>query len=53
MRTAIENASLLAGQQVPYTPHWDPMKDPQIEFAIRLHQLALISELLSEYHSND
>lgn len=53
MRTAIENASLLAGQQVPYNQHWDPMKDPQIEFAVRLHQLALISEQLQEYHAND
>ena len=50
MRTAIDNAALLAGQQVPYTPHWDPMKDPQVEFAMRLHQLALISERLATYH---
>lgn len=53
MRTAIENASALAGQQLPYTQQWDPMKDPKIEFAIRLHQLAIISELLSQFHKSD
>lgn len=53
MRTAIDNAALLTQQQVPYTPHWDPMKDPQIEFAMRLHQLALISERLQKYYEGD
>lgn len=29
------------------------MKDPQIEFAMRLHQLALISERLQKYYEDD
>jgi hypothetical protein len=53
MRTDIDNAVLLAGQQVPYTPQWDPMKDPQIEFAMRLHQLALISDRLQKMYEDD
>lgn len=53
MRTAIDNATAIAGQQMPFAPQWDPLKDPQIEFAIRLHQLAIISDRLLDFYIDD
>lgn len=53
MRTAIDNASLLASQQIPFAQQWDPLKTPQFEIAIRLHQLARMCEKLLKLHKND
>lgn len=53
IRTAIDNASLLASQQVPFAQQFDPLKNPMFEKAIRFHQLAGICDKLKKLHKND
>lgn len=53
IRTQMDNAKVIANQQLPCSAHFDPMKQPQIAFMMRLHQMAIITERLQEYFAED
>lgn len=53
VRTAIDNAELLVNQQIPFAQSWDPLKNPQFEMAIRIHQLAKLCVKLMKLHKNN
>ena len=53
IRTQMDNAKVIANQQLPCSAHFDPMKQPQIAFMMRLHQMAILTERLQDYFAED
>lgn len=53
IRTQMDNAKVIANQQLPCSSQFDPMKQPQIAFMMRLHQLAILTERLMEFYRED
>lgn len=49
----MDNAKAIAGQQLPCSSQFDPMKNPKTEYMLRLHQLTIIADRLLELYAED
>ena len=53
IRTQMDNAKAIAGQQLPCSQQFDPLKQPSIAKIIRKQQLVTLVDKLEEFHAGD